>query len=451
MTTTTHAVRAIALGLLGLLGADSAAAAQDASPARTASVLRVEPDGPIAAVLLGAEGPRAARELAALGVESIHELFGTLRDGRLPIRVGEHGSSFRALDAAQIAALEEAFALLPRFEVLAFLEGLAHSDGERTERCAALQVVGAFGGRAQLRLLARLAEPSEPTGRIPRAVRDAFAQALARCLARDPSLGLELADRFRELHPALLAGAIESIGREAEPARLELLGSLLGREPEADVFVLIEIGKLAGRLPHPLDERLRAPARAYLSSHEPQLALEAALAAERLDDQAAMLDLAYLLDHADVNVRDRAWRSLMALSDRRIPPLRERWTAWLDDMSTWWAGAAQSEFAALAHGPASEVAASIMEISKRRFFRHELTAPLSAVLRRSEPELVELGCAALGHLGSRTAIPELIEVLAARPEEKLQAAAWHALKRITGSELGPDARLWREAFLPSGA
>ena len=99
--------------------------------------------------------------------------------------------------------------------------------------------------------------------------------------------------------------------------------------------------------------------------------------------------------------------------------------------------------AELGSGAQFQVAAAIMDLSQHPLYRHEIAPEIARCLMRTEPDIVLLACAALGQLGSRTVLRDLVDQLDHGDPERVKAAQ-RALERITGLRLGADARAWSE-------
>ena len=386
-----------------------------------------------------------AEQLSALGATLLPTLFVVLRDRRIAVRIGERGNSTRVLSGNQESAVLDAFGRLPDGEVLAFLEERARAnDSGPVERevVTALRISGEAAGHGDLARVVALGTPRSEDGRVTRAVRGAFEDAVGRFVERleiDPS---DVRSTFRRAHPAFLAPMTAALGRFPSTANLALLAGLLGELPEVDVLLLIEVGRMGAALPHPLPSDAADAVRRYLWDVDVQLLVEATLAARALEDVEAIPSLIDLLEHSVPNVRSKALATLREITTLQMPLDSVRWRAWHASALGWWEADAPREFLAVASGTPSEASKVVLELSKKRVFRHKLTAPLAAGLERPETDLVVVTCAALGHLGSRTAIPHLTRSLR-RPETDVRSAAWRALQRITGLDFGPDPDLWK--------
>lgn len=444
-----HGIRTIAVASSLVLGSVAASPCEVSAettqePAHKTDVGSVTPDGPLSAILMQSDPTGMSAQVAALGVDGWERLFAVLRDGRFPVKVGTEGHSFRKLDAPRRAALIAATARLPYEFVLARLDELPTAGVG--ERLVAFEILGAVAGSEDLGLCMRMAEPKRGETRVDRRLRDGFGQALAALLERHPYVSGVLVAQFRDLHPSLISSSVSALGSAPFGGQLVALSNLLGRVPEADVLILIELGRAAASARHPVDERVFTALRPYLTTSNSQLCVEAVVAAEKLQDRRAVPFLIDLLESEHRSVLERAYAALGSTSRKQIPPVAQTWRTWHEEAIAWWADERLLTESKLHSGTPAEVARLVMELSKRHMFRHELTPLLAPVLEREEAELVALACAALGHLGSDRAIEPLLELLDSSRDDELRGAAWRALKRVTGQELGPDPEEWRAVY-----
>jgi len=273
-------------------------------------------------------------------------------------------------------------------------------------------------------------------------VRAPLQQALLRVVANDEKAVSALGARFAEQPPALYAPVIRAIGSAGSPAAMRQLTELLEKRPEADAVLLCEIARLGGLLPHPIESRARTHVRGYLSRDDAQILAAAVYAVGRLEDHEAAEQLVDLLDSDLEHVRTSAHGVLRELSGKHFPLDQARWDTWYRNESEWWRRDAPFHKAELGSGAQFQVAAALRELSVHRLYRHELAPEVARCLERSETDLVRLACAALGQLGSRTVLPELVQLLE-RGDSETAPAAERALERITGERLR-GAEAWRK-------
>ena len=384
-----------------------------------------------------------AEALASDGGPALPRLFDTLCRGRFDVRVGERGTSTKALEPDERRALVAAVGRLPWDEVRTFLADRRAEEPTRAQRLAALELLGAHGTTRDLSALLDWSEPDDRRARVPRAVRGAFTEALGGVLDRDERVLRQVPGLYSAAHLSLLPSILNVLGARPSPPTLSTLAELLGVVPKADALVLAEIAHAAQGLRQPADAGTRGRVRAYLYTERGPLT-EGIMAAGKLEDAAAVPRLVELLAHADPSVRERAHAALAQITSQRIGPDPQAWTDWHAEAMEWWRDRAPADLRRVRSAGPAVAAQAVLDLSKQRFFRHRLAGPLSYGLEREHEDLVVLTCAALGHLGSPLAVEPLLGSLE-DPSVEVRRAAFLALRRLTGEDHGEDPRAWVEA------
>jgi HEAT repeat protein len=390
-------------------------------------------------------GPRGSavdpQSLVGLGSGAIPALFEALVAGRAAQRVDQRGSiEWIDLNAAQLGALRTSLEGQSSPALLGFLRELRDADQRR--RSEALRLFGRTGEARDLPTLILLFDGG-PRQRLSRSARDEFQDAFAQILARHPRSFEQVQRAFDDAPDCLLASVVWAVGSEASRERLSYLASLLGRVPDADALILNEISRQGRLLVHPLPATAAAAARRFLRSDRVELVLHAVDTSASLGDLESLPVLIELLDHVQVAVRQHALTGLQALTALGYPRDRKRWSDWYEKAVRWRSEAAPVLLARVADGSPGQAANSLLELSKWRVFRHELSTGLLAGLARPEPESVVLTCSVLGHLGSWNGVPGLCEKID-DPDPDVRRAALVALRNVTKQDLGNDSLAWRE-------
>jgi HEAT repeat protein len=383
----------------------------------------------------GRGGEQLVAALVALGDAALPDAFAALTTGR--VLEDELDGTWIALGRAQTQATLTALTRFSPAAVRAFLGGLALPKTGARERTAALQILAEVAKPRDLDLCLTLATDAAEE----RGVRLQLAQTLLSLVAREPEVLPALAARFAAQPPALYAGILRAVGSGGSPQALRLLSEQLGRAPAADALLLCEIARLGGLLPQPIEARVCTRVREFLRRHEADLLGAAVYAVGRLGDWEAAEPLVALLESDLEHVRTSAHRVLRELSGEYLPLEHERWTGWLRRESEWWRRDAPFHEAELGSGAQFQVAAALRELARHRLYRHEIAPEVARCLTHPEPDIGLLACAALGQLGSRTVLPELVDLLERGGPDRA-AAAQRALERITGQRLGADPKAW---------
>lgn len=385
----------------------------------------------------GSGGDELVLALVALGDAALPAAFDALVQGR--VSEDDLDVAWTELDRRQEQATLAAITRLSPASVRAFLAGIALPETGTRERAVALRVLAESAKPGDLELCFALAAGDAAA---ERDVRVALEQALLRIVAREPAATTALGARFAARPPALYSAVVRALGSAGSPQALRMLSELLGAAPAADALLLCEIARVGGLLPQPIEPRVRTRVREYLRRSDPQLLAAAVYAVGRLGDGEAAEQLVALLQSELEHVRTSAHRVLRELSGAHLPLQHERWAGWYRRESEWWRRDAPFHKAELGSGAQYQVAAALRELAVHRLYRHELAPEVARCLEHPERDLVLLACAVLGQLGSRTALPGLVDLLD-RQDPACAQAAQRALERITGQRLGEEAEAWR--------
>ncbi|MEM7310753.1 MAG: hypothetical protein AAF682_29030 [Planctomycetota bacterium] len=428
--------RALAKGAaaLALLGFPSTAS--DAEPA---------PDPRVAARELLAEPPAAWNEVPAL-----QDALVALGAGALPELCDALGQA--DLGAPGEVAVRGVFARLPRADVAAFFEARAAEPRPAAERALDVELLAHGATPDELGLLLRLAPESSAQHIVEPEVRDELRDGLTSVLARHPDEApAELARRLAGAHPSLHSAAVQALGSARPDAALEALADVVRGVPPAAPRALVELRNvIRGDGPRPSDRALTA-LRGTLWSTDPAARSMGALILAEVRDRESVPELIDLLvDSSDADertLRDAALRALVALTGQRFGTDGAAWTRWYTAEHEWLAARAGSCAAAIRSGDAQRASDALRAVATHRLFADELVETVLPALGRREQHLVVLACGALGYLGSRGAIPGLLDALE-HDAAAVRAAAHDALIEITSLRLPPDAARWRRELAP---
>ncbi len=383
-------------------------------------------------------------DLSRIRPAPVAALFAVLDQGAVPVPDSEgEAATFRLLPS-QVDVVRKVLVAASLRDIRGHLESVAGEPGGRGERELGLWLLGEVGESRDLGLLVRLATPADESEVFARSTISGFEASLEMILRRQAT-GVWLAfDLFGESPAALRAPIVKTIERFDAGESLLALSRLLGRAPEMDALIMVSITRCGSRTNPPVDPQIQSAVRAYLDGSDPRLALLAITAAGKLEDYDSVPYLIRLTEDGDANQRRCAYVALRDITGLTLRSEADLWGRWYRTETEWWERRAQACFAALTNGANADIAGAINEISLRRLRRHDLARELVACLDREEEELVALTCRALGHLGSRTVVFDLIDCLEPTGTD-VSWAAWRALTAITGQELPPEARSWAAA------
>jgi hypothetical protein len=393
--------------------------------ARLAAPLRAQPRDPIETALVLS---RSGRNSGALLLE-------LLRQGALPA-FGEHRSA--ALEGARRTALLLSFGLMPREELLRSLDVHAPRAARAGWHECALLVLAHAGLAEDYDLALEIARAPGPD---PESVASALREALTALHRRHPASVGRVAARVGHGPLELDAAVLQALGRSDLPKAGPALVRSLGHSPELDALALDELGAWAQRGTRTLDAQDARRVRDELQAAHVATRRAALLALALLDDVASVPQIARQLEAEDAPTRSSAHWALECLTGLRLRNDARSWNAWIAREEAWWQEQGERMLDDLRCGEPGRVARATNALAGRRLLRAECEADLVELLYASSTELVELAAATLSTLGSRQALPALVDLLE-DSEERIAQAAWRALRGITGRELPLERELW---------
>ncbi len=326
--------------------------------------------------------------------------------------------------------------------VLSFVQTRAESPLTEPERMLAVRLLGKVGSREDLGLLTVLSTPTAG-GRVPRGDRVSFQESFTSIYRREGCHPSELRLLYRNAPVDFAAPIIWAVGAADTTTAFEHLALLIGEVEEADPLVLTELTRLGSVLPHPLPDVAAASTRGFLHSSSIEHLLVGIRATQEIEDIGATERLIELSDHRVRAVSTAATGALRQLSGIDRGRGSDRWKAWYEVTQNWWKWEAPDLLENIEHGNDAQASSALLELSKWRFHRHQISPVVARVLQRKNPELLVLACAVLGHLGSWSVVPALVETLA-DPNADIRSAAVQSLRRITDSDFGLDRKAWLE-------
>jgi HEAT repeat protein len=162
-----------------------------------------------------------------------------------------------------------------------------------------------------------------------------------------------------------------------------------------------------------------------------------------LDDGSSAPELITLLSHTHTGVADAALAALRRMSRLEYPPQPALWQAWYDREAKWYDRERPRQRNALGGGRPAAALEALRAYSQHGWRRAQLAHDVCGAFSRREAPVRELACEVLGGLGSRAALPALVETLG-DPTTTVATAAWRALQRITGAALPNDREVWSD-------
>lgn len=403
----------------------------------------------VRSVLQRTEGATTCREdvlvrrLTALGPESASTLFGLVTGTSVEELLGDSEADAWLCPPDRVGALAlETLANLPEVPVREAVRAYASAHPERGVRVAAFDVLGRQASAAGIPFYFELMSASADELEM-RSVRAPAVEALAAILRTD-------AKASHALEAPLLAAPLdqqrlvcEALAASGRAEACGLLPKLVGRDPELDLVVLEGLAAFAERFPWRVSESTLALLRACLDHADPRLRAAGARALGRARDVKAVPPLVARLGDDDPDTAHTALWALRELTGQSLLTTREAWRAWLEGERTWWNDQGKAEADRLAEGDTAKLATALRDAQKHPLARAPIVDALLGALNGLAPEAKELACASLAQFGARRAVPALVELLS-DDEPGVRAAAWNALRKLTGEDLPAEPQLWED-------
>ena len=404
----------------------------------------------VRAVLLRSEGASAARDdvlvrrLVALGTGAAPVLFSLATgEGVEALQIGDEPEAWMCPPERVGALALAALADLPAVAMREFLRAECRAHPDREVRVAALDVLGRQGSPEGLAMFFELVEASGDELE-HRSLRAVAGEALLAMLRKDAATAAALERPLLAAPLPVQHLACEALARCNRPAAVGLLSKLFGRDPELDHVALEALAQLGERFPWRVGDEVSKRLRAALRRDEPRLRAAVAHALGRTKDAPSFPALIALLADPDPAVVRAARWALCEISGQTRIGDQAGWQRWLEAEISWWQEAGETRLEALDPRDSTRLSEALRELSMHPLARESVVDVLSSGLSELDPAARRVACLSLARLGSRRAVPALIECLF-DPEEELRATAWQALRALTGEDLPPEPQVW-EAY-----
>lgn len=337
------------------------------------------------------------------------------------------------IDASLVAMAYEALGLIPRTQLRSYLGELKRGTPSLLQRMTAVAVLGEYGEAEDLPLLVQVTPHGEDGKLTPSSLISLFGRAADALLDRHPDAASELETSLSEAVTPLRVELIRRLHDHPSPEALESLARQLGRELTVDPIVMIALQHQGADRRQDAPHWVRRRVRQYLDHTDKNLSREAIRCVAALDDVDATSKLIGLLDTGPERARRDAWSSLRLITGQRMSRRCIEWETWYQDEERWQADRLESALIELTSPDPSQVSAAVLELSRRRVYRAQILPALVELTSHDNPELVRIACAALGGLGSWSAVPPLRQLLN-HPDRGVQAQVRSSLTRLAFTE-----------------
>lgn len=337
--------------------------------------------------------------------------------------------------------LRDVLARMDQGVVVDHLARRAAGDAPLEVRLCAARLLGEAHHPRAVDVLLQVAGEVEPIHMARSYVSTAFEQPLARALASDPRADAALAGRIARLSPQVRDLLLRAAAQADSAATRRFLASRLTAGEDEQPIVL---GAIAAARPGAFEaapEQLEA-LRARLHGAGEELPRLAALALGKLEDREAVDELIELLSGADALAAHAAHEALRGIGGSDLGTAASAWKAWLAAEETWWDERAPVELQRLLCGERKRVHVALQELLRHPLYRHETAPAVAGLLQEQDDVLAVAGCDALAALGSREALPALLEALAV-PEGELRDAVLRTLQSLARRD--PELRAFLAA------
>ena len=383
------------------------------------------------------------RRLTALGPGAAPTLFRLVTGEAIEELLGESEAQAWLCPPENVGALAlESLANLPEEPVRACLRAHASERPDRSVRVAALNVLGRQASSGGLALFFELLAESGDELEM-RAVRAPASAALASILRADAQAARALEGRLLAAPVPEQRLACEALAASGRAESCALLTKLIGRDAELDLAVLEALAQLTERYPWRTKEETLALLRATLEHGDARVRAAGARALGRVRDAKAAPTLIARLGDADPEVVGAAQWALRESTGQTRPAAREQWDAWLEAERTWWRDEGKTHVANLAAGDTTRLSQTLRDALKHPLARQPVVDALLATIADLGPDAKVMACATLAELRALDAVPGLVELLFEN-DARVHAAAWNALRALTGEDLPAEPRLWEE-------
>ncbi len=314
-------------------------------------------------------------------------------------------------------------------------------------KLAAVRSLASVRDERSLPLILEFAASMDPMVLSSTSVRETFGRAIVQQLQECGNL-TPLDGVASEVTPETQSILAMAVARSGVSGSVGFLVTLLGDTDQMDALFLREI-EVSAKLNQASDaeaheESLRA-VRGYLERGSSDLCRAAIAALGSLHDRSSIPALIQRLADEDSFVSRSARSSLTMMARTDLGQDPAIWQAWYEEQTTWWSETAPSVILILQSEDPAEAHKSLAALLEHPLWRHDLAEVIGPLALRADRPIAPAACVALGRLGSRRAIPFLLDaILSDKPEIRDHANA--ALRSITGLDLDADYIEWSRAL-----
>jgi len=205
--------------------------------------------------------------------------------------------------------------------------------------------------------------------------------------------------------------------------------------------VLEALTLLGERFPWRVGDEVAARLRPALGRGTPHVRAAVARSLGRIGDVSSLRGLVAELEESDPALTRAAQWALRTISGEKRISTPEDWQRWFEAESSWWQEHGRGSLEAIDPAQPERLSEALRELLDHPLARESTVDALSGAMAELDPAAKLVACGALARLGSRRAVPCLVECLY-DPAEELRRTAWQALRSLTGEDLPPEPQLW---------
>lgn len=385
-----------------------------------------------------------ASRLAALGPAAVPSLYALATGNGLAELIGGEWvpEAWHCLPEEIPALSSTALGLAPIHAVCAEFERALDQEPTFQERIVMLRILGAQRSADGLALVLRNASEFEPLDFASQGTQPALREALT-CILRHDARSWDLAEKaLGELEPETITILAEVLGGSGKARGMDLLERMLRLESLDPAFIAECMAHLEEARPWDLGGRTLEVVTPWLRSLEADRRALAARLAGRLRGLAAVPTLIELARDADPQVHRCALGALEAMAGHPLEPDPVALDAWFAREEAWKEARWSELHETVLRGPPGVAKEALREFARHPLYLPQAAGMLAADLLEAQSSNLVL-CIELERIGSRLAVPGLLASME-RGESRLRAAAWRALRAITGEDRELSSELWRQ-------